>query len=199
MTDPAPPAAQPRAAARLGAAFFERPALELAPQLIGCTFLVAGVGGRIVEVEAYDEAEPASHAFRGRSRRNAAMFGPPGHAYVYRSYGIHWCMNFVCESGRASAVLVRALEPSHGLETMSARRGLEAVRLLCSGPGRLCQALGISQAQDGKAIDAPPFELLQGDERQAVVAGPRVGISKAAALPWRFCETGSAYLSRRAG
>lgn len=188
-----------RACARLGAAFFERPALELAPQLIGCTFLVAGVGGRIVEMEAYDEAEPASHSYGGRTERNAAMFGPPGHAYVYRAYGIHWCVNFVCESGRASAVLLRALAPTHGRDTMSTRRGVDDVRLLCSGPGRLCQALGIDRAHDGKPLDAPPFELLQGDERPAVTAGPRIGISKAVELPWRFCEAGSSYLSRAAG
>ena len=184
--------------ARLGAASFQRGALELAPQLIGCTFLVDGVGGRIVEVEAYDESEPASHAYRGQTRRNAAMFGPPGRAYVYRSYGIHWCVNVVCETGRASAVLLRALEPTHGLETMSARRQLDDVSLLCSGPGRLCQALGISRAHDGMAIDAPPFELVPRNVEPEVTAGPRIGISKAVDLPWRFCETGSPFLSRRA-
>lgn len=199
MTGSPRPIEPPRPGARLGAAFFERPAIELAPELIGCTFTLAGAGGRIVEVEAYDEAEPASHAYRGRTRRNAAMFGPPGHAYVYRSYGIHWCMNFVCESGRASAVLLRALEPSLGLPAMRGRRGLDDARLLCSGPGRLCQALGVGAAHDGKPIDAAPFELLESDERPDVTAGPRVGISKAVELPWRFCEAGSPYLSRHPG
>jgi DNA-3-methyladenine glycosylase len=172
---------------------------EVAPQLIGVTLLVDGVGGRIVEVEAYDHEDPASHGYRGRTRRNASMFGPPGHAYVYRSYGIHWCLNLVCEEdGVAAAALVRALEPTHGLDGMRRRRGLDDPRLLCSGPGRLCQALGISREHDGCRLDRPPFELRAPDARAETVAAPRVGISRAAELPWRYAEAGSSFVSRPA-
>src|ERR1700726_1891206 len=140
--------------------FFARSVHEVAPDLIGATLLVDGVGGIIVEVEAYHHTEPAAHSFRGPTPRNLVMFGPPGVAYVYRSYGIHWCVNFVCEKeGSASAVLIRAIEPLAGLARMARRRGTKDVRLLCSGPGRLCQALGITRAQNGLALDAPPFEL----------------------------------------
>src|SRR5438552_11696933 len=136
--------------------FFARSVHEVAPALIGATLLVDSVGGRIVEAEAYDHEDPAAHGYRGRTPRNASMFGPPGHSYVYRSYGIHWCLNFVCEAeGVASAVLIRALEPLAGLETMRARRGLGPARLLCSGPGRLCQALGLTGAHDGMSLDEP--------------------------------------------
>ncbi len=144
--------------------FFARSVHEVAPDLIGVTLLVGGVGGVIVEVEAYDQEDPASHGFRGRTARNAAMFGPPGHAYVYRSYGIHWCLNFVCdEPGRAEAALVRALQPTNGLDRMRARRGVDAERGLCSGPGKLCQALGLAREHDGLALDEPPFELIARD------------------------------------
>ena len=181
----------------LGSEFFARSVHDVAPDLIGVTLLVDGVGGRIVEVEAYDHEDPASHGFRGRTDRNASMFGPPGHAYVYRSYGIHWCLNFVCEEvGVANAVLLRALEPTRGLEQMRARRGLEDERLLCSGPGRLCQALGVTREHDGLALDRPPFELLAGDSPVDVVNGPRIGITRAAELPWRYAEAGSRFLSR---
>jgi DNA-3-methyladenine glycosylase len=171
----------------------------VAPALIGATLLVDAVGGRIVEVEAYDQVDPASHGYRGRTERNAAMFGPPGHAYVYRSYGIHWCLNLVCEEeGVASAVLVRALEPTHGLDAMRARRRLDDPRLLCSGPGRLCQALGIAREHDGLPLDRPPFELLAPPRTPDVVATPRIGITRAAELPWRYVEAGSRFLSRAA-
>ena len=165
--------------------------------MLGATLLVDGVGGPIVEVEAYDADDPASHGFRGRTRRNASMFGPPGRAYVYRSYGIHWCLNLVCEEeGRAAAVLVRALEPAHGIGLMRERRGLDEPRLLCAGPGRLCQALGLTVEHDGLALDAPPFELVPPREPVEVVSGPRVGISRAVELPWRYAVAGSRFLSR---
>jgi len=181
----------------LGSEFFARSVHDVAPDLIGVTLLVDGVGGRIVEVEAYDHEDPASHGFRGRTDRNASMFGPPGHAYVYRSYGIHWCLNVVCEEvGVANAVLLRALEPTRGLEQMRARRGLEDERLLCSGPGRLCQALSVTREHDGLPLDRPPFELLAGDSPVDVVNGPRIGITRGAELPWRYAEAGSRFLSR---
>jgi DNA-3-methyladenine glycosylase len=181
----------------LGSEFFARSVHDVAPDLIGVTLLVDGVGGRIVEVEAYDHEDPASHGFRGRTERNASMFGPPGCAYVYRSYGIHWCLNLVCEEvGVANAVLLRALEPTHGLEEMRARRGLESERLLCGGPGRLCQALGVTREHDGLPLDRPPFELLERDRPVEIVSGPRIGITRAAELPWRYAEAGSRFLSR---
>jgi DNA-3-methyladenine glycosylase len=170
---------------------------EVAPELIGATLLVDGVGGRIVEVEAYDSGDPAAHGFRGRTPRNASMFGAPGHAYVYRSYGIHWCLNLVCEEeGSAAAVLLRALVPTHGLDAMRERRGLDEPRLLAAGPGRLCQALAVTRAHDGLPLDAPPFELHARAEPVEVASGPRVGISVATELPWRYAEAGSRWLSR---
>jgi DNA-3-methyladenine glycosylase len=181
----------------VGNEFFARSVHQVAPELIGVTLLVDGVGGRIVEVEAYDHEDPASHGYRGRTERNASMFGPPGHAYVYRSYGIHWCLNLVCEEeGVANAVLIRALEPTHGLEAMRERRGLENERLLCSGPGRLCQALAVTREHDGLPLDRPPFELLERDSEVEIVRGPRIGITRAAELPWRYAEAGSRFLSR---
>jgi DNA-3-methyladenine glycosylase len=184
-------------APELGRGFFARSVHEVAPDLVGSTLLVDGVGGRIVEVEAYDGEDPASHGYRGQTARNRAMFGPPGHAYVYRSYGVHWCLNLVCdEEGRAEAVLVRALEPTHGLDAMRARRGLDEERLLCSGPGRLCQALGVTGACDSLALDRPPFRLLAPEVEAEVVRGRRVGITRAADLPWRYGLAGSRFLSR---
>jgi DNA-3-methyladenine glycosylase len=176
---------------------FARSVHDVAPDLIGSTLLFDGVGGRIVEVEAYDQEDPASHGYRGRTERNASMFGPPGHAYVYRSYGIHWCLNLVCEGeGVASAVLVRALEPIYGLDLMRERRGLDDPRLLCAGPGRLCQALGITRDHDGLPLDEPPFELRAPKAPVEVSAGPRIGITQAAERPWRYVEAGSRFLSR---
>lgn len=177
--------------------FFARSVHDVAPELVGCTLLVDGVGGKIVEVEAYDHEDPASHGYRGLTARNRSMFGPPGHAYVYRSYGIHWCLNMVCgEDGVPEAVLVRALEPTHGLDRMRERRGLDDPRLLCAGPGRLCQALGITGEEDGLRLDEPPFELRPPEAGAEIVRGPRVGISRAAELPWRYGEAGSPFLSR---
>ena len=178
--------------------FFARSVHEVAPELIGATLLVDGVGGTIVEVEAYDQDDPASHGFRGRTTRIASMFGPPGHAYVYRSYGIHWCLNLVCaEEGRAEAALVRALEPTRGLGAMRERRGVEATRGLCSGPGKLCQALGISRVHDGLALDEPPFELLARESEPPLALGTRIGITRAVEQPWRYGLADSPFLSRR--
>jgi DNA-3-methyladenine glycosylase len=177
--------------------FFARSVHDVAPELIGATLLFDGVGGRIVEVEAYDQEDPASHGYRGRTERNAAMFGPPGQAYVYRSYGIHWCLNLVCEGeGSASAVLVRALEPTYGLDLMRDRRGLDDPRLLCAGPGRLCEALGITRDHDALPLDEPPFEIRPGKEPVQVAVGPRIGITQAAERPWRYVEAASRFLSR---
>jgi DNA-3-methyladenine glycosylase len=170
---------------------------DVARGLIGVELLVDGVGGTIVEVEAYQPDDPASHAYRGRTARNGAMFGPPGHAYVYLSHGIHWCLNFVCGPGLyASAVLVRALEPTRGVEIMAGRRGLDNARLLCSGPGRLCQALGVTREHDGRPLDRAPFELHAAAGRPELAVGPRIGLTKAADLPWRYGLAGSRYLSR---
>lgn len=179
----------------LGADFFDRDSLELARELIGVTLLVDGVGGVVVETEAYHPEDPASHSYAGPTERNAAMFGPPGRAYVYRSYGIHWCMNVVGHSG--SAVLLRALEPTAGLEVMRARRGLEDVRALCSGPGKLCQALAITRGHDHQRLDEPPFQMLPRNGVPDVVVGPRIGITKAVDQPWRFGLAGSPFVSRR--
>ena len=181
----------------LGRDFFARSVHEVAPDLIGVTLLVDGVGGAIVEVEAYDQEDPASHAFRGRTERNAVMFGPPGYAYVYRSYGIHWCINFVCdEPGRAEAVLIRALAPEHGIEQMRARRSAVAERALCSGPGKLCQALAVTHAHNGLALDEPPFELVERSGSPKIVTGPRIGITRGVEHEWRYGLAGSPFLSR---
>jgi DNA-3-methyladenine glycosylase len=182
---------------RLRKSFFDRSVHEVARELIGATFLFNGAGGVIVEVEAYHQSEPAAHSYGGRTERNAIMFGPPGYAYVYRSYGIHWCVNFVCEgAGGASAVLIRALRPTAGLAIMRRRRGLGDERLLCSGPGRLCEALGITRAHNGLALDRAPFSLFAASTPIEIALGPRIGLTKATDLPWRYGLQGSAFLSR---
>jgi DNA-3-methyladenine glycosylase len=174
------------------------PVLEVARELVGAELYVDGVGGRIVEVEAYHHEDPASHGYLGRrTARNAAMFLPGGHAYVYRSYGIHWCLNVVTGGpDEAEAVLIRALEPLAGLDAMRARRGLDDPRALCSGPGKLCQALGVTREHDGLPLDAPPFELRPRSARPELAVGPRIGISRGQELPWRFGLAGSRFLSR---
>lgn len=175
--------------------FFSRPAPEVARDLIGAAFLMDGAGGRVVETEAYEPTEAASHSFRGPTPRNGAMFGPPARLYVYRSYGIHWCLNFVCLPG--SAVLIRALEPLWGLDRMRIRRGVDPAALLCSGPGRLTQALGIDGSMDNRPLDAPPLELRPRMEAVVVTTGVRIGISRAVDLPWRYGLTGSRFVSKR--
>src|SRR3954467_11485792 len=172
---------------RLRKSFFNRSIHEVAPELIGATFLFRGAGGIIVEVEAYHHTDPAAHSYGGQTQRNAVRFGPPGFAYVSRSYGIHWCVNFVCEpKGSASAVLIRAIEPTFGVDEMRRRRGLEDVRALCSGPGKLTEAMGITIAHNGLALDAPPIELFARSGDVEVVSGLRIGITKAVELPWRY-------------
>jgi DNA-3-methyladenine glycosylase len=179
---------------------FARNSPQVARHLIGMTLLVDGVGGLIVETEAYDAQEPASHTFSGRTRRNAVMFGPPGRAYVYLSYGMHWCLNFVCrEAGHGAGVLIRALEPTAGIARMIDRRRQEDLRILCAGPGRLAQALGVTRGLNGARIDRLPFSLRAASTRARIVRGPRIGISKAVERRWRFGLAGSRYLSRPFG
>lgn len=169
----------------------------VAHALIGATLLVDGVGGRIVETEAYDREDPASHSYSGPTPRNQAMFGPPGRAYVYRSYGIHWCLNFVCmEEGHGAGVLIRALEPLHGIDRMQERRRSSDLRMLCSGPGKLCEAIGVTRAFNGHPLGEFPFELRAAEPPVPLVAGPRIGISKAMDVPWRFGLAGSRFVSR---
>ncbi len=177
---------------------FSRDVETVARALVGARLTVAGVGGTIVETEAYHRDDPASHSFIGPTRRNAAMFGPAGRAYVYRSYGIHWCLNVVCGTpGEGSAVLIRALQPEFGLDAMRARRGGAADRLLCAGPGRVCQALAVTGTHDGLPLDAAPFDIAWPDEPPRLVVDRRIGISKAVDAPLRFGLAGSGFFSRR--
>ncbi|WP_298010067.1 DNA-3-methyladenine glycosylase [uncultured Aquabacterium sp.] len=176
---------------------FSAAAPDVAYALIGTTLRIDGVGGLIIETEAYEADDPASHSFNGPTLRNAAMFGEPGRAYVYRTYGLHWCLNFVCgPAGHGAAVLIRAILPERGVDTMRDRRGLQEAHLLCAGPGRLCQALAVHGGMNGLPLDAPPFELLMADQLHPIGSGARIGISKAVAVPWRFGLAGSSYLSR---
>ena len=181
----------------LGRAAFDAPVEIVARELVGATLIVGETGGVVVETEAYDRDDPASHSASGPTPRNRAMFGPAGRAYVYRSYGLHWCLNLVCgPEGHGSAVLVRALEPTLGLELMRARRGGAPDRLLCAGPGRLAEALGVTRALDGAALDEPPFVILPRPEEPPILTGPRIGITKGVDTAWRFGVAGSPYLSR---
>ena len=192
MHVPSPPTGTP-----LARAFFARSVHAVAPDLIGATFLVNGFGGVIVEVEAYHHTDPAAHSYRGKTERNAVMFGPPGHLYVYRSYGMHWCANVVCEAeGSASAVLIRALEPTHRVALMRRRRGVKDERLLCSGPGRLSQALALSIKHNELPVDAAPLAFYARPHAVEIVSGPRIGITKAAELPWRYGLKDSRFVSK---
>ena len=194
---PASNGSKPRLGRALKRAFFGRSVHEVAPDLIGATLLVDGVGGLIVEVEAYHHTEPAAHSYNGPTPRNQVMFGPPGFAYVYRSYGIHWCVNFVCEQeGSAAAVLIRALEPTHGIAKMRRRRHAVDVHALCSGPGKLTEALGITIAHNARPLDRPPIALHARTGDVEVAAGIRIGITKAVELPWRYGVKGSRFLSK---
>jgi DNA-3-methyladenine glycosylase len=191
-----PPIAMPQPP-RLRRSFFDRSVHQVAPELIGATLLVGGVGGLIVEVEAYHHTDPAAHSYAGRTERNAVMFGQAGYAYVYRSYGIHWCLNFVCEeAGSASAVLIRAIAPTEGLAAMRRRRGLKDERALCSGPGKLCEALAVTHKHNGLPLDRTPFELRAREGMPDIVTGVRIGITKAAEKPWRYGLKGSRFLSK---
>jgi DNA-3-methyladenine glycosylase len=187
----------------LPASFYDRAVLEVAPDLIGCVLRHDGCAGVIVEAEAYHQSEPGSHAYIGIRPRTRTLFGRSGLAYVYRSYGIHACINAVTErEGIGAAVLIRALEPIEGIDVMRARRGLERVEALCSGPGKLTQALGIELECDGVDLSRGPITIsapLPGWREGEIIACTRIGLTKAAELPWRFCASGSRFLSRRAG
>jgi DNA-3-methyladenine glycosylase len=188
-----------RSRERLARAFYERPVVEVARDLIGCTVAHEGTAGVIVETEAYHDSEPASHAFVGLTGRTSTLFGPSGNAYVYRSYGIHALLNAVCEpAGVGAAVLIRALQPTSGLPQMRKRRGVGSDLELCSGPGKLTQALGVELNLNGSSLLDGPIAIFARAERQSieVLSGVRIGITKAVDLPWRFCLAGSPYVSR---
>ncbi len=177
--------------------FYARPVLTVAPELVGCTVVHGETAGVIVETEAYHEEEPACHAYVGRTARTQVIFGPPGVAYIYRSYGIHALLNAVCEpEGAGAAVLIRALAPSAGIELMRERRGVEPEADLCSGPGRLTQALGIELDLNGSPLDGEIAILPREGPAPAVLSTPRIGITKAVELPWRFSATGNRNVSR---
>lgn len=189
--------AAPKLGKRLDRRFFARSVHKVAPDLIGATLLFAGAGGPIVEVEAYHHTDPAAHSFNGETPRNKVMFGPAGFAYVYQSYGIHWCVNFVCENeGSAAAVLIRALHPVFGLAAIRRRRGTRNERDLCSGPGKLCEALGINGAHNGLPLDRLPFAIHARQDKPDIAIGVRIGITKAAELPWRYGLKGSRFVSK---
>jgi DNA-3-methyladenine glycosylase len=187
----------------LPASFYDRPVLKVAPDLIGCVLRHGGCAGVIVEAEAYHQSEPGSHAYIGVRPRTRTLFGRPGLAYVYRSYGIHACINAVTEhEGIGAAVLIRALKPIEGIDAMRARRGLERIEALCSGPGKLTQAFGIELEHDGIDLSNGPITISapsSGWREAEIVACARIGLTKAAELPWRFCARGSRFLSRRPG
>jgi DNA-3-methyladenine glycosylase len=189
-------------ATTLDAAFFDRSVHDVAANLVGCGLRFGGVGGVIVEVESYHHEDPACHAYIGRTERNAVLFGRPGLAYVYFSYGIHSLLNAVCEpKGEAAAVLIRALEPRWGIDEMRGRRGRREVRELCSGPGKLTEAIGVGLSDNGASLLEPPFELAGRSpewEGVEVTSAPRIGISRGVEYPWRFCAAGSPFLSRPA-
>jgi DNA-3-methyladenine glycosylase len=192
-----PPDGSRSLGSRLRKSFFARSVHKVAPDLIGATFLVNGVGGIIVEVEAYDQTDPAAHSFRGPTPRNAVMFGPPGYTYVYLSYGLNWCVNFVCQAaGSAAGVLLRAIEPTHGLAAMRRRRGVTDAKALCSGPGKLVEALAITKALSELPIDRSPIALHARSGGAEIATGVRIGLTKAVDLPWRYGLKGSKYLSK---
>ncbi len=177
--------------------FFARPVAQVAPELLGCVLEIGELAGEIVEVERYQQDDPASHSFHGPTPRAAVMFGPPGRLYVYRSYGIHWCANVVCEpEGHGAAVLIRAVAPTRGLDVMRLRRGPVDDRRLCSGPGRLCQAFGIDGSMNASVLGAGPVRLRAGVPVPDIAIGPRIGISVATEQPWRLGVAGSPHLSR---
>ncbi len=178
----------------LAAGFFARDVATVARDLIGATLMVGDAGGTIVETEAYDAADPASHSFNGATARNAPMWGPPGHAYVYRIYGIHWCLNFT--TGAGSAVLIRALAPLAGVAGMAERRGTADIRRLTDGPGKLCQALGVDAGLNAAPLDTAPFVLGAPGAAVTVAVGARIGITRGVETPWRFGLAGSPFLSR---
>ena len=184
----------------LGPEFFERSVHEVAQELIGCTLMHGDCGGVIVETESYERDDPACHAYVGRTARNEVLFGPPGRAYVYLSYGIHSLLNAVAEpDGAAAAVLIRALEPTVGVEAMRQRRGRHRDQELCSGPGKLTEALGVGLSDNGASLSAPPFTVLPPEgawRATGVTVGSRIGISKATERPWRFCATDNRFVSR---